>query len=265
LVKNKLSIGVCIGPDTDRRTITGCLFSIVYRMNKDNPVEVITIGQSELILDIVQTLPELWSLLPHMKRLDFDESLKKGWITRKKNLMVQAATHENILLIHDYYRLSPTFLSVFENVEQDFDILQPRIITKEGARHSDWIVDPKWLHGIMTREIAQKHMEIAPTENHPVYVCGVPYNNTDLNHLLYVSGGLILAKKKVLLDVPLPETHCWGDAEDLEWSKNLHKSRKSFKMNRNLLATCGKESKWQVFEMPESTIQKLKEVFGKIT
>jgi len=261
MTKNNLTVGICVGPTTDTTTIKKCLFSIAYGMNKDNPVELITIGQPNEVLQLVKSIPELWTLQPHMKRLDFDESQKKGWITRKKNLLVQAATHENVLLIHDYYLLSPTFLKVFENVEPDFDILQPRILTQEDKRHSDWIIDQKYLDAIMTQEIAQQHVNIAPDDNGPRWVCGVPYDETGLNHLLYISGGLALGKKEIFLEVPMPETHCWGDAEDLEWSHELHRAEVRFKMNPDLLVKCGKPHKWNVRQMPPSTVELLKKRF----
>jgi hypothetical protein len=36
-------------------------------------------------------------------KIDFDESIKPRWITRKKNILVQNAKYENIVLMHDYH------------------------------------------------------------------------------------------------------------------------------------------------------------------
>ena len=38
-----------------------------------------------------------------IRKIDFDESVKERWITRKKNILVKEAKYENKFLIHDYH------------------------------------------------------------------------------------------------------------------------------------------------------------------
>ena len=37
------------------------------------------------------------------KFIQFDESQKPGWTTRKKNIIAETAQYENVVLMHDYY------------------------------------------------------------------------------------------------------------------------------------------------------------------
>ena len=41
----------------------------------------------------------------HLKVIEFDESIKNKWITRKKNIICEEAQYENIVLMHDYISL----------------------------------------------------------------------------------------------------------------------------------------------------------------
>jgi hypothetical protein len=44
-------------------------------------------------------------ILIYRQRVPFDETIKQGWITRKKNIITSLAQYENIVYMHDYIRL----------------------------------------------------------------------------------------------------------------------------------------------------------------
>ena len=46
----------------------------------------------------------------NIKHVDFDETIKSGWITKKKNLITENASNENIVYMHDYITISKTGL-----------------------------------------------------------------------------------------------------------------------------------------------------------
>ena len=41
----------------------------------------------------------------NVKHIPFDETYKKDWITRKKNIITSEARYTNIVYMHDYYSL----------------------------------------------------------------------------------------------------------------------------------------------------------------
>ena len=45
---------------------------------------------------------------PDIKHVRFDESVNSGWITRKKNIVTELASNQNIVYAHDYYTINPT-------------------------------------------------------------------------------------------------------------------------------------------------------------
>ena len=63
-----------------------------------------------------------------------------GWITRKKNLVVQAASRENILIAHDRYTVPPDFLERMTDFGGDFDVIVPRQATVDGRPLPDWVM-----------------------------------------------------------------------------------------------------------------------------
>ncbi len=46
---------------------------------------------------------------PRIRVIDLERPEPRGWITRKKNLLAEAATHENLCLLHDRYVITPDF------------------------------------------------------------------------------------------------------------------------------------------------------------
>jgi len=52
-------------------------------------------------------LPSKVQADPRVRRLDFASPDPRGWITRKKNLVVEQAACDNVGLLHDRYSLPP--------------------------------------------------------------------------------------------------------------------------------------------------------------
>lgn len=145
---------------------------------------------------------------------------KPAHITKKKNLIADIAFFDNLCVMHDYFRLPETF---FRFMPAKWDIYSHPITTAEGYRHSDWVINPNKMQRYIdgTPGTAERLMEVAPWENAPKYVCGVPYTEKRLVPIQYVSGGFITCKTQVLRDEPFNEDLYWGDAEDVEWSERV--------------------------------------------
>ena len=134
------------------------------------------------------------------KFIQFDESQKPGWTTRKKNIIAETAQYENVVLMHDYYVFDKDWyknmVEFSETVNWDICSCQQLLIT--GKRHfTDWVV---WDDPIFPRYAA------------------LPYDEWTRVPFMYISGGFIQTKKQILIDNPFNEELVHGQAEDVEWS-----------------------------------------------
>lgn len=128
-----------------------------------------------------------------------EQFLEKGWITRKKNQLVAAASQPNIVIVHDRYVLPKTFLGEVSAFGGDFSVLAPRQTTFKGAPLPDWsmVADdlnwstPGWMeHG-------------------------------DYHPWGFITGGVMIAKTEILRSTPWNELLFWGQAEDVELTRRL--------------------------------------------
>jgi hypothetical protein len=247
-----ITFGICV---VDKLQALGAIDSIIGMQFMPEDYEIIVIGDKDV-------LPNL----EYVKRIEFDETVKKGWITRKKNIIVENARFDYVCLIHDYYRFDYRwYVEAVEAYRKNMiiDVLQAKIYTKEGHRHSDWIVNPRHMDKYLEQypHHASFLMRVAPHENGPRYVCGLPYNTTGLEHIQYISGGYIFARKNVLQHAPMNEEMVWGDAEDLEWSERVISLGYKFRMEEGMMMRLAKPNKWRVYEMPPESVDALKRIY----
>lgn len=198
--------------DGKQDTRVQCIIDSIKAENIPN-YEIITIGGRKI---------------SGAEHISFDETIKPyPWITRKKNLITQAAKYENIVYIHDYIKLLPGWYQGHLDFGNDFTILMDIIINANGNRFRDWTLDPYQCHN--------KDM-----------CCLLPYYVTDLTQFMYISGSYWVAKKDFMLKYPLDERLYWGCAEDMKWSAIVNKVT-TFKMNTLSSVKLIKEGKSAVF------------------
>ena len=128
-----------------------------------------------------------------------DAFADRGWITRKKNLIVDAARYENLVIAHDRYSLAPDFLHQMRSFGGDFDVLVCRQVTANGSRMPDWVAlgtDWNWSPPGM--------LEYGDYHPH-----------------LYVNGGVMIAKRHVLQAHAWNELLFWNQAEDVELTRRM--------------------------------------------
>lgn len=164
--------------------------------------------------------------------IDFNENIKNGWITKKKNLIVENALYENIVFLHDYLELGTDWYDGFQKYGQDFEIITNKIFNKDLTRYRDWTLSPQNYDKIS--KILHKNSEFL-----------LPYEETTLTKLMYISGAYWVAKKSVMLEFPLNENLCWGEGEDIEWSHRVRK-KYTFKLNPNSTIKLQKQKKVEV-------------------
>jgi len=134
----------------------------------------------------------------NVKHIPFNETEKTAWITRKKNIITQEASYENIVYLHDYLVLRKGWYEGFLRMGACWDVCMNVITNQDGTRYRDWVTwdDPK---------VKMKRVDYSYTKT----------------QLMYISGAYWVAKKSFMEANPLDESLCWGQGEDVEWSKRI--------------------------------------------
>lgn len=138
-----------------------------------------------------------------VKQIVFDTHDDKGWITKKKNLICQAAKFSDILICHDRFTLSPTFCQSFESWGYSYGMAAPRITLPDGGRSVDWAVvssqNRTWSSGGLLD-----------------YRSYTPY--------AYVPGGATLLRKAFWQQFPWDENLFWNEHEDVELCRRAQRA-----------------------------------------
>lgn len=161
----------------------------IKRMNIPN-CEIIIVGESSINDSDI-------------KFINFDETIKNRWITRKKNLITQNAIYENIVYIHDYIEFDNNWYSEFLKFGNEFQICSTKTLNSDGSRYRDWILLWDAIVDLPNKEFI------------------LPYNETRLSKFMYINGSYWIAKKYVMEEYPLDENLIWGEGEDVVWSRQV--------------------------------------------
>jgi len=198
------------------------LSEIIAKIKLEVPAdkrEIIVVGGDDPNIDDIIHVP-------------FDENQKAMWITKKKNLITQHSTKENIVYLHDYVTLASGWYQGQLEKGNSFDIRMDKIINYDGTRFRDWSIWPhngNEMDSIIGRE------------------CLIPYGVDRLVKYMYISGTYWIAKRAIMLQFPLNENLSWGQGEDVEWSKVV-RSVYNFQMNENSSVRILKPGKDKAFE-----------------
>ena len=174
--------------------------------------------------------------------IKFDETIKNGWITRKKNIIAENAKYENIVLLHDYVKLNDNWYHGFLRFGNDYDWCITPILNINGLRFRDYTLFPA--------KVDYLNIDYSPVDIDKYFGenCLLPYdfvNNIKTNKYLYISGAYYIIKKTVALIHKLDEKlfHC--QSEDVEISKRLHRN--------GIIIQCNKFSSVTFLKYKEST------------
>jgi len=198
--------------------------TMIYRIiesikNQNIPIyEIIIVGNSSIACE------------SKIKVIDFDESIKNGWITRKKNIISSIAKYENIVLLHDYIEFLPGWYEGFLKFGNDFEFCINKIINANGKRFRDYTLFPA--------EVDFLNIDYSPNDIDPYFTnnCLLPYdfiNTLRTNKYLYISGSYYVIKRETADKHTLNEKILWGGGEDVEYSKRLHNNNIIIKCNPN--------------------------------
>lgn len=198
--------------------------------------EIIVVGNTSLTHPKLQTIP-------------FNESIKKAWITKKKNLITENAAYENIVYTHDYVMFEPDYYTGWLKFGNNYNACMTRILQIDGKRFTDWVLWPldaeKYIPGINeTRE------------------CHLPYDCTNLSKIMYFSGTYFVAKKTTMQEIPFNEDLCWGEGEDVIWSQQYRK-KYNFSINPYSTVKLCKQRPVYFRDISSETLKKIQNSFNK--
>lgn len=151
----------------------------------------------------------------HLLYLPFDEDRYKAWITKKKNMIAQIASANNLCIMHDYVAINPGWTSGFESFGNNWLTCMTPIHNQDGKRFRDWCViyNDAWMNPPINDEV--------PPETPPGQLLDYDVS-TGHERWQYFSGAYFCVKRDVLLDVPFDEDRVWGQGEDVQWSRLLY-------------------------------------------
>jgi len=136
-----------------------------------------------------------------------------GWITKKKNMIVDASEYENLIIAHDRYIFPTDFIKNFKNFGQDYSVIVCKQELENKIRIPDWVtIGSEW--GWTTPGILE-------------------YG--DWSHYNFINGGIIIAKRNVLKKSPWNELLFWNQAEDVELTRTLKQNGFVPRLARNIL------------------------------
>lgn len=171
--------------------------------------------------------------------LPFDETIKRGWITKKKNIICKVAKYENIVLMHDYVKLNANWYSGFLKYGNNFEICVTKIENLDGTRFRDFLL---LSNHVLKNPLGPKTL--------------LPYDSVltpQINRLVYVSGTYYVIKKSLYEKFPLNENLLHLQGEDVEYSQRLTDNNIIIKCNPESSVKLMKQKQKGAFEEPMTT------------
>jgi glycosyltransferase involved in cell wall biosynthesis/radical SAM superfamily enzyme YgiQ (UPF0313 family)/Tfp pilus assembly protein PilF len=142
--------------------------------------------------------------------LSFEGDENRGWITRKKNMIISRASKHNLCLLHDRMRLDSEWYKGIKRFGTDFVLQYCQVLS----------IDRQTVHNSATVAIA---------EQGKVVMCNLP--NGIKQQGMWIDGAQIIGKTRALKENPLNEELLIGEGEDVEWSRRVIAKGLEFKFN----------------------------------
>lgn len=154
-----------------------------------------------------------------MRYIHFTEKDDKGWITKKKNLICQAAKYPNIVVIHDRICFHPRWFEGMKRYGNYFDVLtNPVILTLKNGKKviSNW-------------ETLKEDFKLE--DDRKLFHTNGILDFADWDRNVIIPGPLIILKKYVWEKEKWNEDFFWGEAEDIEYSHRQHRRGIMIRLN----------------------------------
>ena len=155
----------------------------------------------------------------NIKHIPFDETINRRWITRKKNMCVQAAYYEICVVMHDYILFDKNWYIEFQQFGTRWDICVHQTLSLDGNRTSGWRI----------------HKYPGLPLN-----CMIPYDIEGLEQFMPIQGNYCCIKKTRYLEDPQNEEYIGYVPSDMEWSRRIVPTS-SIRCNPNSIIYEGKK------------------------
>jgi hypothetical protein len=216
-----------------------------------NSIQKNSIPQENYEIVIVGNIKKEYFKNDNIKIILFDENLKNGWITKKKNLIADHAKFNNIVFLHDYLILEENWYQSMCEFGNDWQVLLTKVFNYEGQRFRDWTLLGNGRKN--SKQIKIKNQEINCNPYNPFIEVHepnsnalLPYDEKRFNNWIYINGSYWIAKKDFMIENPLNEDLCWGESEDIEWSIRIREKTK-VQINANTSVIINKPGKIPIY------------------
>jgi len=179
---------------TDGRN-DGFIYKIIESIihQKIENYEIIIVGNTKIKSNI------------NILQIDFDENIKNGWITKKKNIISEKSKYENIVFIHDYVIFDKNWYEGFKKFGNDFEMCVSKIKNFNGERFRDYTFFPNYFSPQLSKTLISYHIK----------------PKLYFNKYRYISGTYYIIKKNIALKYKLNEELCHCQSEDIELCERL--------------------------------------------
>lgn len=124
-------------------------------------------------------------------------------IQLKKNRIGFSAMYENLIILHDRYEIPALWHAKIKEFGDYFELLVMPNLNSEGRRITDYLFFPN-----------------LPTEK--VFKMNFLPSYQKWSNNWFSQGGVIIIKKSIFLNHPIPEYLHWGELEDIVFSKIIN-------------------------------------------
>lgn len=187
------------------KSFIDCVLNIITDENEQ--IEIIVCGPN----NIENEIKNHCSTIKFINEPDTFKSI--GWITKKKNMIVEASEYENLIIAHDRYIFPNDFIKNLKIFGNDYSVLVCKQELENKTRIPDWVtIGSEW--GWTTPGILE-------------------YG--DWSNYTFINGGIIIAKRNVLKKSPWNELLFWNQAEDVELTRTLKQNGFVPRLARNIL------------------------------
>jgi hypothetical protein len=224
------SFGICCCEEN--KPLQKTIIESIRKLNIPN-YEIILVGNTQYKVDEIIEGEDLKYIL-------FDESVRPGWITKKKNLITENSQYENIVYTHDYIEFNKDWYTGYLK-HQDFKVSMNRIHNLDGKRNIDWL--------IYYQDLCFPNAEQL-----------LPYD-LEFSKIMYIPGFYWVAKKEIMQEFPLNENLIWGQAEDVEWSRRV-RGKYKFSMNPESTVKFLKQKDYVLNVLSKENVDGVKKYYG---
>lgn len=154
---------------------------------RNNPkVEILVSGPKDKLLDLESNVIVI----------DDQHFVRNAMISAKKNAMVERAQNQNLLLIHERYQISETFIKDFDEFGYDFSVAVPKqLYFGSSVEYPGLLVE-------VNGKVRSVEQQVSRAD-------------------FFVNGGCIVIKKDLARTIPQNSFLAWQEMEDIDWSARL--------------------------------------------